>query len=132
MDEQCLPTFEARKITHLRKGIDAWWDLPQLTNQIKIAIKVFKQTHLNCTAIFVFDQSSAHEGFADNALNINNMNVNSGGKQRKLHNSVIPLNNPDSAPGEEDTHGQIQHMTFFDDHPNLKLRGQPKGVKVVL
>lgn len=131
-DEQRLPAFEARKITHPGKGFDAWWDLPQLTDQIKIAIKVFEQTHPNCTAIFVFDRSSAHEGFADNALNINNMNVNPGGKQRKLRDSVIPLNNPDPAPGEEDTRGQIQHMTFPDDHPDPKLRGQPKGVKVVL
>jgi len=60
------------------------------------------------------------------------MNVNPGGRQRKLRNTVIPLNNLDPAPGEEDTHGQIQCMVFPDDHPDPKLRGQPKGVKVIL
>jgi len=95
-------------------------------------IKVFEHTHRDCTAIFAFDRSSAHEGFAENALNINNMNINPGGKQRKLRDTVIPLNNPDPAPGKEDMRSQIQHMTFPDDYPDPKLRGQPKGVKAVL
>ena len=131
-DEQRIPAFEARKITYPGKGFDVWWDLPQLTDQIKIAIKVFEHTHTNCTAIFVFDRSSAHEGFSENSLNINNMNINPGGRQRKLRDTVIPLNNPDPAPGEEDTRGQIQHMTFPDVHPDPKLRGQPKGIRVIL
>ena len=131
-DEQRLPSFEARKITYPGKGSDAWWDLMQLKDQIKIAIKIFDHTHPNCIVIFVFDRSSAHEGFADNALNINNMNVNPGGKQRKLHDTVIPLNNLDPTPGEEDTRGQIQHMSYPNDHPDPKLRGQPKGIKAVL
>jgi hypothetical protein len=45
---------------------------------------------------------------------------------------VIPLNNPDPAPGKEDTCGQIQQMSFPDDHPDSKLRGKPKGFKAVL
>ena len=60
------------------------------------------------------------------------MNVNPGGKQRKLHNAKIPLNNPDPAPGEEDTRGKIQQMSFLDDHHDPKLQGQPKGVRTVL
>jgi hypothetical protein len=131
-DKQRLTVFEARKITYPGKGHDLWWDLSQLTDQVKIAIKVFEYTHPNCIAIFTFDRSSAHEGFAENALNINNMNVNPGGKQKKLRDTVIPFNNPDPAPGEEDTRGQIQRMVFPDDHPDPKLRGQAKGVKVVL
>jgi hypothetical protein len=131
-DKQHLPVFEARKITYPEKGFDVWWDLPQLTDQIKIMIKIFEYTHPNCMAIFGFDWSSAHEGFTEDALNINNMNVNTGGKQRKLCDTIIPLNNPDPAPGEEDMRGQIQRMTFPDNHPDPKLRGQPKGVKVVL
>jgi hypothetical protein len=131
-DKQRLPAFEARKITYPGKGFDVWWDLPQLIDQIKIMISIFDHTHPNSIAIFAFDRSSAHEGFAENALNVNNMNVNPGGKQRKLRDTVIPLNNPDPAPSEEDTRGQVQHMTFPDDHPDPKLRGQPKGFKVVL
>ena len=95
-------------------------------------IKVFEHTHPDCVAIFVFDRSSAHEGFAENALNIHNMNVNPGGKQRKLRDTTIPLSNPDPAPGEEDTHGQVQKMCFPDDHTDPELRGKPKGIRLVL
>jgi hypothetical protein len=130
--EQCLPAFEAQKIIYPGKGFDAWWDLVQLIDQIKITIKVFEFMHPNCIGVFTFDRSSAHEGFAEDALNINNMNINPGGKQRKLRDTIIPFNNPDPAPGEEDMCGQIQHMSFPDNHIDLKLRGQPKGVRVVL
>jgi hypothetical protein len=130
--EHRLSAFEARKIIYPGKGFDAWWDLRQLIDQIKITISIFDLTHPNCVAVFAFDRSSAHEGFAENALNVNNMNMGPGGKQRKLRNTVIPLNNPDPAPEEEDTRGQIQQMSFPDDHADPKLRGQPKGVRVVL
>src|SRR5260221_1510265 len=127
-----LSVFEAQKITYPGKGFDAWWDLPQLIKQLKHTINVFDHTHPGCIAIFMFDWSSVHKGFVENALNIHNMNVNPGKKQRKLHDTVIPLSNPDPAPGEEDTCGQVQKMCFPDDHPNPELRGQLKGMKVVL
>jgi hypothetical protein len=63
--EQCLSVFEAQKITYPGKGFDAWWDLTQLIDQIKITIKVFEFTHPNCIGVFSFDRSSAHEGFAE-------------------------------------------------------------------
>ena len=103
-----------------------------MIEQAKIMIKVFEYTHLDCIAIFIFDQSSAHKGFAKNTLNINNMNINPGGKQRKIQDTVIPFCNPDPSPGKEDTRSCIQHMTFPDDHPNPKLRGQAKGIRAVL
>jgi hypothetical protein len=127
-----LPAFEARKITYPGKGFDAWWDLAQLISQVGHTIKVFGHTHPDRVAIFVFDRSSAHEGFAENALNIHNMNVNPAGKQRRLRDTVIPLSNPDPAPGEEDTRGQVQKMCFPDHHPDPELRGKQKGIRVVL
>ena len=130
--EKRLAKFEARAIIYPGKGFDAWWDLKQLIEQIKNTISIFKLTHPDCTAVFVFDRSSAHEGFAEDALNINRMNVNPGGKQKRLRDTIIPLNNPDPAPGEDDTRGQVQHMYFPDDFHDPKLRGQAKGVWVVL
>jgi hypothetical protein len=130
--ELCLPVFEAQKITYPGKGFDAWWDLDQLIGQLTHTIKVFNHTHLDHIVIFVFDRSSAHEGFAENTLNVHNMNVNPRNKQWWLHDTVIPLSNPDPAPGKEDTHGQVQKMCFLDDHPKPELRGQPKGMKIVL
>ena len=127
-----LPAFEARKIIYPGKGFDAWWDLPQLINQIKLAISIFDVTHPHCIAVFTFDRSSAHEGFAENALNVNNMNIGPGGNQRRLRDTIIPFSNPDPAPGEEDTHGQVQHMCYSEDHADPKLKGKPKGMRVVL
>jgi hypothetical protein len=118
--EHHLPAFEAWKIIYPGKGFDAWWDLTQLIDQVKHTITIFEHTHPDCVAIFIFDQSSAHEGFAENALNVNNINVGIRKKQRKLHNTVIPLSNPEPAPSEEDTCSQVQKMCFLDDHPNLE------------
>src|SRR6267142_2454152 len=127
-----LPTFEAQKIIYPGKGFNAWWDLAQLVSQMEHTIKVFEHTHPDCVAIFVFDRSSAHKGFAENALNIHNMNINPGGKQRKLRDTTIPLSNPALAPGEEDTRSQVQKMCFPDDHTDPELRGKPKGIRLVL
>jgi hypothetical protein len=83
-EELHLPSVEACKIIYPGKGLDIWWDLPQLLQQIKHALAVFEHTYPDCVGIWVFDQSSAHKGYADNALNINSMNINPGGKQKKL------------------------------------------------
>ena len=127
-----LHAFEAQKITYPRKGFDSWWDLLQLIEQVKDTISIFKHTHPNCISIFVFDQLSAHGGFAEDALSVNSMNICPGGKQRKLHNTVIPLTNPDPAPGKKDTCGQVQHMCFPDNHEDPELQGEVKGIKAVL
>ena len=125
--------FEAQKITYPGKGFNAWWDLPQLITQLGHIIKVFNHTHLGCVAIFVFDQSSAHKGFAEDALNVNNINVHPRGKQRKLCDTVIPLNNPEPAvPGKKDTCGQVQKMYFPDNYSKPELRGKPKGMQIIL
>jgi hypothetical protein len=80
----------------------------------------------------VFDWSSAHGGFAEDALNVNAMNIHPTQKQKKLCDTIIPLNNLDPAPGEEDMCGQIQKMCFPDDHEDPNLQGKPKGIRVVL
>lgn len=51
------------------------------------------------------------------------MNINTGEKQRKLCNTIILLNNPNPAPGEDDTHGQVQYMSFFNDYSDPKFQG---------
>lgn len=92
---------------YLGKGFNSWWDLLQLIEQVKDTISIFGYTHPNCIGVFVFDWSSAHGGFAEDTLNVNSMNIHPGGKQRKLCDTVIPLNNPDPAPSKEETHRQV-------------------------
>jgi hypothetical protein len=130
--EKQLARFKARAIIYPGKGFDAWWDLKQLIEQIKNTISIFELTHPDCTGVFIFNRSSTHKGFMEDALNINCMNVNPGGKQKWLCNTIIPLNNPDPAPGEDDMRGWVQHMYFPDDFHDPKLRGQAKRVRAIL
>ena len=127
-----LPACEAQKIIYPGKAFDAWWDLKQLIEQVRIAITIFEYTHPGCVGVFVFNRSSAHEGVAEDALNVNSMNLHPGGTQKKLRDTIIPWNNPDPATGEEDTQGKVQYMCFPEDHENPQLQGQPKGIKAVL
>ena len=38
--------------------------------------------------MFLFDQSSGHTAYAEDALNANRMNVNPGGSQPKMRNTM--------------------------------------------
>lgn len=77
--------------------------------------------------VFVFNNSSCHDSFAKDALNVNKMNVKLGGAQAKMHDTVIPKDNP-----LPELQGTPQRMVFPADHPDPKLRGQAKGMRVVL
>ena len=80
-----------------------------------------------CKMVFIFDNSSCHDAMAADALNVNRMNVNQGGKAAILHDTNIPLDNPNPT-----LRGQSQSMQFPLDHPEPSLCGQPKGMQFVL
>lgn len=127
-----LRTFDARKIIYPGKNFDAWWDLEQLRVQMIDAVDIFEYLQPGKVGVWMFDCSSAHEGLAHDALNVNNMNIGPGGAQKHLRNTIIPLNNPPPLPGKEDTRGREQTMDYPLDHPDPKLRGAAKGMKAVL
>ena len=79
--EQHLKFTDAWKIIYPGKNHDAWWNLDQLMEQTKHTVDIFEYLHPEKVAIWVFDCSSAHEGLIIGALNVNNMNINPGGKQ---------------------------------------------------
>ena len=61
--------------------------LAQLKRAVEIAdIKYPKADGWRCC--WVFDNSSCHNAMADNALNVNRMNVNPGGAQKILRDTV--------------------------------------------
>ena len=97
--EQQLWVTDAQKIIYPGKNADKWWDLAQLKNQLKDAINIFEFIHPDAVGVWAFDCSSAHEGLADDALNVNCMNVKPGGKQTLLWDTIIPLSNPPPKPG---------------------------------
>lgn len=133
-DSEQLKTIDARKIIYPGKGKDDWWDLKQLQAQTTDAVKIFEHLFPSATGVFVFDCSSAHEAFSEDALNVNRMNLNPGGKNcKRMHDTVIPDNIPSPQhTGIRDMRGQVQAMTFPDDHPDLSLRGKVKGIFQIL
>ena len=69
-------------------------------------------------AVFAFDNSSSHAKLANDTLNAMNMNLNPGGKQPIMRDTIF--------------NGQVQTMVFPSDYPDEILRGKPKGMKVIL
>ncbi|KAF8599613.1 hypothetical protein BDV93DRAFT_449148 [Ceratobasidium sp. AG-I] len=115
--------FDARKIIYPGKNHDPYWDMPQLIEQL--AIQIFDITHPNCVMLMVFDQSSAHNAFAADALNARKMNVGPSGKQPSMHSTSIPANNPSAH-----LRGQYQAMSYDSTHPTAP--NQPKGMEAVI
>ena len=60
--------------------------------------------------VFLFDQSSGHTAYAEDSLNANRMNVNSGGSQPRMHDTIWD--------------GKVQKM--------VDSKGTPKGMRQVL
>ena len=51
--------------------------------------KYLRETH---TIVWSFDQNCRHCAYEEDALNINIINVKSGGEQAKLRDTINPLN----------------------------------------
>lgn len=97
-----------------------------MAKAILIAHRLFPKAIIH----WIFDNSSAHRSLAENALTATKINVKPGGKVPKMHDTVIPMDNP---------HGcgrQVQKMVFdkplLDNHLHKEFEGQPKGMKVIL
>ena len=94
---------------------------------MKQSILIFDHIYPNAVTEFVFDQSSAHGAFAKDALNAKEMKVRSGEKQQKMHDTFIPMDNPNP-----EHCGMPQAMVFPLDlpptHPDFELCGQLKGM----
>ena len=99
----------------LEYGDGNWWTSDKMLAWMDKVIPLFQKKFPWARLCFNFDWSSNHSARADDALNVNRMNVNPGGKQAHLH----PTWWIDSAGVRHE-----QSMTF----PN----GQAKGMKAVL
>src|SRR6266498_4034874 len=93
------------------------------TKLVHKAVPIFEILHPGCIAIFCFDQSTNHNAMAEDALIATRMNLGSGGVQPKMRDGWYINEREEKC---------IQSMTFPDNHPVEKLRGQPKGIKKVL
>lgn len=105
----------------LEYGKDNYWDGDKMTDQtINIATRIFPYAFPVCQALFAFDNASNHACFAENALLAKKMNLGTGRKQPRLRD------------GFNQATQEVQSMVFPEDHSNLVLQGQPKGIKQVL
>ncbi|RGB23169.1 hypothetical protein C1646_774911 [Rhizophagus diaphanus] len=110
---------EARIIMNPGKNNNGWWTVEKLVEQIiQCAIPIFEVTHPNAIGIFAFDNSTSHSAFAPDALVASRMNVNPGGKQPKMRNTIF--------------NGQVQYINFPDDYLDSALWEKPKGMKQIL
>ena len=91
---------------------DGYWNNEKFLKQVKKAIEIakFKYPAENFTLVWLFDQSSGHCAYKDDALNVNKMNVKPGGAQPKMRDT--------------EWNGEIQTMVLPD--------GRPKGMKLIL
>ncbi|KAF8526566.1 hypothetical protein BU17DRAFT_62059 [Hysterangium stoloniferum] len=125
---QQLQHTDAQEIIYPGKNHDGWWTNDKLVEQVKWTIPIIKRMYPNAVAEFVFDQSSAHGAYAKNALNVKEMNIRPGGKQRIMHNTYISMDNPNPM-----LHGVTQMMVFPndlpEDHPDFEFCGQAKGMR---
>jgi hypothetical protein len=115
--------LDARKIIFPGAGGDPWWDTKQLLIQISTTLDIFEKKHPDCTAVLVFDQSSAHASHGEGALNAFDINLGDGGKKSTPKNTYYP---PECTSPE--LRGTVQTLHTIDAEGN-KIN---KGVKTIL
>jgi hypothetical protein len=102
-------------------GKDKYWRGDDMVDHtVKVAIPIFHAAFPHCQAVFLFDNASNHSSYAADALRVENMNLNPGGKQAWLRDGFIHEK------------GIPQPMTFPMDYYKRELAGKQKGIKRVL
>lgn len=91
---------------------EGYWNSDKFIAQVENVIKIVKIKYPMelYDVIWLFDHSSGHTAFAEDALNVNKMNVRPGGAQPKMRDTMW--------------RGRVQRMVLPD--------GTPKGMKQVL
>ena len=101
-------------VRYLEYGKGKWWRSANMVEHTRDAIRIAEKLFPWAQLIFRFDNSSNHKKFASDALNVQKMNVNSGGKQ------------------------PVMHPTWFVGADGLEYQsmvteeGEPKGLQMVL
>ena len=103
---------EAREILHYGAANEGYWTSEKFLAQVKSAITnaEFKYPKESNTLVWLFDQSSCHCAYNDDAFNVKRMNVKPGGAQPVMRDTCWI--------------GKVQKMVLPD--------GRPKGMKLVL
>jgi hypothetical protein len=96
-------------------GESGYWTHEQLIGQLEKAIRIFELSYPDAQGVWIFDNSSNHAAYAEDALNPLHMNVGSGGAQSIMR-----------ATTWKDDSGCIHHQSM------VLPDGSAKGMKLVL
>ena len=108
------PNLKKKARVLLKYGVESegYWNNEKFIKQVEDVIKIvnikYPKNYYN--VFWFFDHSSGHTAFAEDALNVNRMNVKLGGAQPRMRDTYF--------------NGRLQRMVFSD--------GTPKGMKRVL
>ncbi|KZS92070.1 hypothetical protein SISNIDRAFT_442933 [Sistotremastrum niveocremeum HHB9708] len=126
-----LPEY-ARKVIMPgnKESDDDYWNMDQMIDQMKTVLRMFDKLHPNKQAVFIFDNSSAHNSLAKDALTVTKMNIGPGGKVPPMRNTVIPKDNPHGFANQ--TQSLLLPSSLPRNHPDKAFEGQPKGIRNIL
>ena len=101
-----------RFLLRYESASEGYWNSENVLIQVKQAITIAEIKYPSCShnIVFLFDQSSGHVAYAVDSFNVNRMNVNLGGNQPKMRDTVWD--------------GRVQKM--------VDSKGTPKGMRQVL
>ena len=89
---------------------EGYFNNEHLLEQVERTIDIFERVHPDARGLFLFDNAPSHKKLADDALNVERMNVHPGGMQPAMRDTIWD--------------GQVQRLVYAD--------GTPKGMKVIL
>ena len=80
----------ARYLLKYGSSSEGYWNSEKFIFQVQHVLTIAEKKYpaSSYDIVFLFDQSIGHTAFADDALNANRMNVNPGGSQPKIRDTV--------------------------------------------
>jgi hypothetical protein len=128
--------WTSRTLFKAGDGREGWWTYKHMVDQLEQnAIGLFEALHPDCTAVFLFDNSSNHGAFSDAALVASRMTLNEKAwpldHKYQFRDTLVTL-----------TNGDVLHQTFYYDKTirSVDKKGRPtsktvrffKGIKKIL
>lgn len=101
----------SRVLLQYRESHDGYFTSEKFLIQVESAIQIAEYKYLRsqgCRLYFIFDQSSCHTAYGEDALHVDSMNVKPGGVAPKMHDTVC--------------NGKGQSMDFPDSTPKRMAR----------
>eukprot|EP00733_Pompholyxophrys_punicea_P001946 Pompholyxophrys_punicea_v1_NODE_1210_length_863_cov_2.694307.p1 type:complete len:184 gc:universal NODE_1210_length_863_cov_2.694307:700-149(-) len=78
----------SRVLFEYGKNNEGYWKNELFVEQVKVALKIHDFLYPGIQAVFLFDHSSGHRKFAEDALVASHMNKSSGGAQPHMRDTV--------------------------------------------